>query len=165
MFVLLYFFFWPLCCLFFFDIYWFWLPLWYLQTPLTTFKNKMSWNLNFGLMLILSRPLKHTGNGDEINNDKFLWLNQFLHNPRLPILRPQVMMCTCLPGICHLTLTSFVMFYWLCYMSSKSVSPFHNSGSPCLVHTLIMEGACVYLCLCHLNFGSVSWCFEWVYFF
>jgi hypothetical protein len=32
-FVLLYFFFWPLCCLFFFDIR-FWLPLWYLQTLL-----------------------------------------------------------------------------------------------------------------------------------
>jgi hypothetical protein len=32
----LYFFFWPMCCLFFFDIviYGFWLPLWYLQTLL-----------------------------------------------------------------------------------------------------------------------------------
>jgi hypothetical protein len=41
LFVLLYFFFWPLCCLWFTDsdylplIYGFWLPLWYLQTLLT----------------------------------------------------------------------------------------------------------------------------------
>ena len=33
LFVLLYFFFWPLCCLFF-DIYGLWLPLWYLQALL-----------------------------------------------------------------------------------------------------------------------------------
>ena len=30
------FFFWPLCCLFFFDIRFIWLPLWYLQTLLTS---------------------------------------------------------------------------------------------------------------------------------
>jgi hypothetical protein len=34
LFVLLFFFLWPLCCLFFFDIR-LWLPLWYLQTLLT----------------------------------------------------------------------------------------------------------------------------------
>ena len=46
LFVLLYFFFWPFCCLFFLDI--FWLSLWYLQTLVFLFSILL---FNFSLIL------------------------------------------------------------------------------------------------------------------
>jgi hypothetical protein len=48
LFVLLSFFLWPSCCLFFFDIYWFWLPLWYLQTLLIKNKFTILWSIPLG---------------------------------------------------------------------------------------------------------------------
>jgi hypothetical protein len=41
LFVLLSFFFWPLCCLSFFDL-WFWLPLWFLQTLITFLQTSLT---------------------------------------------------------------------------------------------------------------------------
>jgi hypothetical protein len=43
LFVLLYFFFWPLCCLFFFDV-WILITLWYLRNPRTDIINKKNPN-------------------------------------------------------------------------------------------------------------------------
>ena len=64
LFVLLYFFFWPLCCLFFFDLR-FWLLLWYLQTLPWNWYHQYAWVFNWQHAMFDGYDLTHSQHFDE----------------------------------------------------------------------------------------------------
>ena len=71
-----------------------------------------------------------------------------------------IMVCTFQSGICHLTLTSFswstdFIKFTSSFHHGVTFSTTYNLGSPCLVHTFIMEGTCQTY-MCHLSLTSFS---------